>query len=95
MPAMTRSCAFAAALALGASCGGRQMLDPPATTGAAASASGAAGRTGGAGTSGGAGETGVAGAPGAAGTSGVAERAGAGCRFHRSHTGATDILDDL
>lgn len=72
MPAMLRSWAFAAALALVASCGGRQMLDLPATTDAAAGASGAVGRTGSAGMFGGAGETGVAGAAGVAGTSGAA-----------------------
>jgi hypothetical protein len=71
MPAMTRTWAFVAALALVAGCGGRQMLDPPATTGAAAGAAGAGGGNGNAGTFGAAGETGVAGASGAAGTAGV------------------------
>lgn len=66
MVAMMRTWAFAAALVLVASCGGRQILDLPATTGAAAGASGGVG-TGSAGMFGGAGETGVAGASGAAG----------------------------
>jgi hypothetical protein len=68
---MMNTWAFAAALALVASCGGRQMLDLPATTGAAAGASGAMGTTGDAGMFGDAGETGVAGASGAAGAPAV------------------------
>jgi len=60
----TRAFCAAFALALIASCGGRQILDLPATTGVAAGASGGIGTTGNAGASGDAGETGVAGAAG-------------------------------
>jgi hypothetical protein len=46
MAAMVRTWALAAAFALVASCGGRQMLDPPATAGAAAGAGGNGGAGG-------------------------------------------------
>jgi hypothetical protein len=67
MAAMTRTWALAAALALVASCGGRQTLDLPADDDGTAGTSATAGNGGAAGATAAAGNSGAAGAFGAAG----------------------------